>query len=187
MIYFNPDEDNAIECNFEMPQDPDTFIQKLDIEIDDKVINTILLEKAKAKERYEDAIAGGKLGLIAEKVTVGDEYLNMRIGNLQPKKEIKIVMQLVQPLKVIGSAYQFLLPTSFYPDYSKFSKEIDVSYPYKFSYSVLIKSTSTITLISKPENSECKREKSGKFATIFCTEPSRELRVYYRTNNMMTP
>ena len=65
------------------------------------------------------------------------------------------------------SSFLFILPVAYYPNYQKFGY-LD-PYPYKFSYSVVLKSSEKIHLISKPHKSICERDTSGKNATIFCT------------------
>ena len=42
-------------------------------------------------------------------------------------------------------------------------------------------------MISKPENSVIEYDRTGRFATLFCQQPEREIRVFYRTNEMMEP
>jgi hypothetical protein len=86
----------------------------------------------------------------------------------------------------VNSAYSFILPVAFYPNYRKLGADSD-RYPYNFSYSVLIKSENGINMISKPSNSIIEYEKTGRFATIFCAEPDREIQVFYRTNDMENP
>ena len=60
-------------------------------------------------------------------------------------------------------------------------------YPYVFTYSVVIKSKKRITLISKPPNSIVDRAPDGRFATVFCGKPDREIRVCFRSDDMKYP
>ena len=113
--------------------------------------------------------------------------MTIKVGNLMPKQEAKIIMQLVQPIEIVGSSYLFLLPTAFYPDYKKLDPNATVQYPYRFAYSVIMKSSKPISLVSKPANSECRRDPSGQCATIFCSRPDREIRVFYRSADMKLP
>ena len=94
--------------------------------------------------------------------------------------------QLVQSLQVVNSAYSFILPVSFYPNYRKLGADT-AKYPYTFSYSILIKTDSTLSMVSKPANSILEYENSGKYATIFCEEPDREIQVFYRSTDMDQP
>ena len=61
--------------------------------------------------------------------------MTFKIGNLMPDKEINVVVQLIMPLQIVGSAYQFVLPMAFYPDYRQLGAPEQVDrYPYAFSY-----------------------------------------------------
>jgi len=75
---------------------------------------------------------------------------------------------------------------AFYPDYKKLGAGTE-AFPYQFTYSVLIKSIKRISYISKPANSVCEHDQSGKFATIFCAEPDREIRIFFRSDEMKYP
>ena len=104
-----------------------------------------------------------------------------------PFQETTVTMTLVQPIKIVGSSYEFLLPTAFYPDYKKLDDNIEERWPFAFAYSVIMKSTSTINLVSKPESCQMERHEDGKYVTLFSSKPERELRVFYRTNDMAEP
>ena len=92
------------------------------------------------------------------------------------------------PMEIINSSYLFSLPAGFHPDFSKLNMKIDTQYPYKFAYSVIIKSDKKITVISKPTDSiEEIEEPNRNYATILCKKPDRELRVFYRTEDMVAP
>ena len=81
----------------------------------------------------------------------------------------------------MSGAYSFALPVAFYPDYSKLGDATE-SYPYMFSYKVLIKSTKRITYISKPANSTVESDKSGRSATVCCSQPDRDIRIFYKSD-----
>ena len=48
---------NPLEISLKMPVDPDYAVGKIIIEIEGNIIEGKVLEKQKASERYEDAIA----------------------------------------------------------------------------------------------------------------------------------
>ena len=56
---------------YEYPLDAETIFSKLVVTIDDKVIEAKVQEKEKAKEKYDDVIAGGNLGVLAERKSEG--------------------------------------------------------------------------------------------------------------------
>ena len=70
MTYANPGS-SPIECTYEFPLEPQTLLSKLIVTVDDKVIEASVKEKEQAKQEYEDVLAGGNLGVLAERKTIG--------------------------------------------------------------------------------------------------------------------
>ena len=68
--YYNPTHANgventeAIECEFSFPKLPNCTISKMIIQIGDQVVHTVIMEKEKAEERYDDIIAAGNAAVI---------------------------------------------------------------------------------------------------------------------------
>jgi Ca-activated chloride channel family protein len=173
MTYTNPSE-NPIETTYEFPLEADTVLSRLTFKIGEKVVNTVVKEKEKAEEEYENIIVDGDLAVIASRQMEGQKSMSIKIGNLLPGEEITITAQLTKSLQIVNDAYSFILPVAFYPDYNKAGARGD-KYPYHFTYSAVIKSTDGIEMISKPANSIVEYEQSGKYATIFCDKPDREI------------
>jgi hypothetical protein len=173
MTYTNPSDD-PIETTYEFPLEADTVLSSLTFKIGDKVIETVVLEKEKAEEIYEDIVVDGHLAVIATRQMEGQKFMSIKIGNLLPDQDIQITAQLTKPLQIVNDAYSFILPVAFYPDYNKAGASGD-KYPYHFTYSAVIKSVDGIDMISKPANSIVEYDQSGKYATIFCDKPDREI------------
>ena len=76
------------------------------------------------------------------------------MGNLLPGKEAKINFVVVQDVQIVGGAFAYILPQSYFPDYEKhparYGKENKLNY--KFNYSFKILSAEQITYISAPES-----------------------------------
>ena len=66
LIYYNPNEDNALECTYLLPLEKTTVLIKFEAQIDNKTIETKVEAKEKAKEKYEDAVASGNAAVLAE-------------------------------------------------------------------------------------------------------------------------
>ena len=64
--YLNPSETNPLECTYTYPLEKTSFLAKLEVVIDDRIIETKIQDKEKAKERYDDAMASGKAAVFAE-------------------------------------------------------------------------------------------------------------------------
>ena len=58
--FINPYEGSPVEVVYKFPKFDDTVVSKVLISIgDERVIEAKILEKKKAEEKYEDAMAGG--------------------------------------------------------------------------------------------------------------------------------
>ena len=63
----NTSKDNPIECTYLFPLEASTILANFSAKIGDRTINTKVIEKEKAKEKYDDAIAGGHTAVMAER------------------------------------------------------------------------------------------------------------------------
>jgi len=62
--YYNHSE-NPLEVTLMFPVEKDHALGKLNIQIGDDIIEGKILNKEKAEEKYEDAIAGGNTAVMA--------------------------------------------------------------------------------------------------------------------------
>lgn len=114
---------------------------------------------------------------------------------------------MIKPLTIEGGAFEFVMPTSFLPNYKQ--HEVLQSYKvpnqwynpnqdrsladlvpeYTFSHAFDIKTTDKITFVGAPSESvstatptgySIKMDKSAKI-------PKREIKIFYKTNNMFAP
>ena len=100
-------------------------------------------------------------------------------------EEAKLTMQLIYKVPIQCGSYKFTLPVDFYPDYEKMGA--DPSEKYEFDFKCDIKSTKRISQVSIPENATCTRDTTGTSVTVKCTEPSREISIFYRSDEMKYP
>ena len=83
LTYINPSTDSPLECTYTFPLEKTSVLAKFEAVIDDKVVVTKVTEKESAKEKYDDAIAGGNAAVLAERKKK-DETLTVKLGNLLP-------------------------------------------------------------------------------------------------------
>ena len=81
--YTNKDK-NAIECTFEFPLTDNQVVTSLTAMIGDKVIEAKIQDKEEAKEKYDDAIAGGHAAVLGEKSEKKKNAMTLKLGNLLP-------------------------------------------------------------------------------------------------------
>ena len=84
LTYVNPSEQHPLECTFAFPLENTQTLTKFEAIIEDRVINTRVIDKESARERYDDAVAGGKAAVIAERKEKKEESLQVKLGNLLP-------------------------------------------------------------------------------------------------------
>ena len=70
------------------------MLAKFEAVIDDRVIETKVMKKEKAQERYEDAIASGNAAVLAER-TKKQETMTIKLGNLLPGQEATLKLHIV--------------------------------------------------------------------------------------------
>ena len=81
-MYLN-DRTVPIELKFEFPKEEKSLVSSMDITIGDKTIQAKIMEKEKAKEKYDDAIASGNSAAIMNQTS--EDVLSLEIGNVLPK------------------------------------------------------------------------------------------------------
>ena len=76
------------------------------VSIDDKIIISKVMSKEKAEEKYNDAIASGNVGFIS---SYKDNYksYSVNIGNIEPKKEVKLTTIFIEMLGIKDLSYEF--------------------------------------------------------------------------------
>ncbi len=75
----------------------------------------VVVEKAQAEERYEDAVTDGDTAIMLEQVEPG--LYTMNVGNLQPGETVDITIAYAELLKWRDDSLRFFLPTTVAPRY----------------------------------------------------------------------
>ena len=188
LTYTNPSADNPLECTYVFPLEKTTILSKFEAVIGGKTVHTKVTEKEAAKEAYDDAMAGGKAAVMAERSSKKEETMTVKLGNLLPGQDATLKATIVSTLEIFAGHYAFYLPVAFYPDYKKHGQAASDAFIYDFNYTVTILSASGVSDLSLPSNSAVteKDEKKTK-VTISCKQPSRTIDLYYRTGDMLIP
>ena len=151
LTYVNPSEQHPLECNFNVPIEETQTMTEFEAEIDEKIIKTRVIDKETAKEKYDDAVAGGKAAVMAQRKThKTEEDIIVKLGNLLPGKTAKIKATIVGKLEVVGGSYSYQIPTAFYPDYSRCGIDED-AFEYEFEYKVEFNANNPISSLHIPE------------------------------------
>lgn len=87
LTYQNLSENNPLECTYVFPLEKTTLLAKFEAVIDDRVVATKVMEKEKAKEKYDDAVAQGNAAVLAERSSKKEETMTVKLGNLLPGQQ----------------------------------------------------------------------------------------------------
>ena len=151
LTYVNPDPASPIECSYEFPLDKDTIFAKLVCQIGDRQVEAEVKPKEVARKEYDQALARGEAAVLAERDTEKNESMTIKLGNLRPRQEAKLSLQLISRLTIVFGQYKFFLPVDFYPDYRNLGAPTNLKYG--FDFTLHVKSTHKIQQISIPPNS----------------------------------
>ena len=86
------------------PQNPKVQFSKFDLELNGKKVTSKILEKEKAKEKYNDAIASGNVGIIS---SIEDKFIKVKIGNIAPFGVVKLTTEFIQFITSEDMSYCF--------------------------------------------------------------------------------
>eukprot|EP00347_Sterkiella_histriomuscorum_P002847 403366571 len=184
---YSNDTTDPLEITLNVPIEKDYGMGKLTIQIDDNLIEGKILEKEKAKEKYDDALASGHTAVIAqEDENEKEDTIKLIIGNLLPGQEAQVHMQLINVLKIEAAAYTFRVPVQYFPNYN------EDRFQYNYEFVVNLHSDIPITYVSYPTQAHLAQQTQDEnrmHIRIEKTEKSclgidRDLVVYYRTNDM---
>ena len=84
LTYVNPSQDSPLECTYVVPIEKNTLLAKFEAVINDRVVETKVMRKERAQERYDDAVAGGNAAVFAKK-SKKDDTMTIKLGNLLPE------------------------------------------------------------------------------------------------------
>jgi len=99
--YFNH-HNKSVELILKFPHDSSIQFSKFTLHINGKIVISKVLEKEKAKEKYNDAIASGNAGAISSQE---NNFIVVNIGNIQPNCFVKLTTEFIQFLKSEDMSY----------------------------------------------------------------------------------
>ena len=141
--------EKPIELYVTFPLNSKLTLMNFVISIDDKIIISKVMSKEKAEEKYNDAIASGNVGFISSYKDNYNSY-SVNIGNIEPKKEVKLTTIFIEMLGNKDLSYEFNLMEK-YPGFYYEDDEYDDDPSYKSINAVIkIETQSKITRFISP-------------------------------------
>ena len=108
--YYLNNYNNPVELILKLPYNPSIQFSKFTLDINGKKVISKILDKDKAKEKYNDAISSGKTGAISSKE---DNYIIVNIGNIEPKSLVKLTTEFIQFLTSEDMSFCYSTITDF--------------------------------------------------------------------------
>ena len=181
--YVNPYVYSPLECTYVFPVEKTTILAKFEALIDNRVIATKVMEKEKAKEKFDDAIASGHAAVIAKKE---DTTMSVSLGNLLPGQEAVLKQSIICQLEVVGGSFAYNLPSAFYPDYRRHGVRDPADFSYEFNYEVrLIAEGSHISSLSLPQSAEVVEQNEKKDNILIrSTQAIQKFDLFFKTADM---
>lgn len=93
------------------------------ITLGEKTIQAKIMDKEKAKEKYEDAMASGNQVTMLNE---DDKMHQLDIGNIQPNQKAIVEICILRPLSSEDGAFNFRLPTEYFPDAKIFNFSAEI-------------------------------------------------------------
>ncbi|MFC1776691.1 VIT domain-containing protein [Pseudomonadota bacterium] len=112
--YHNQENAN-IEAVYTFPLPLDAVLLDLQVEIAGRVLKGVVVKKAAAEERYEEAIEDGDSAVMLEEIEPG--LYTMNVGNLMPDEQATITFRYAMLYHWIGDRLRIFLPTTIAPRY----------------------------------------------------------------------
>ena len=91
---FSNQNQNPVECVYKFPLDPHFVVTGVSIKMDDKIITTDIMEKEKAKSKYDDTVAQGNTAVRVEYNEELPDIIQMNIGFLPENKSVEITVSI---------------------------------------------------------------------------------------------
>ena len=130
-IYYNPYDDYLDTC-FKFPKGLYQVFDGIEAEIDGKKIKGLIGLRKNVRIKYVTEVAKGSTVIKTEELCpasskVKNDILITQIGNIPPKKEIKITFSFLQTLDVsLNKKFKFILPLVLTPRYVPVKKTFNL-------------------------------------------------------------
>ena len=173
-LHYINKKDNPIELFIEIPMRSELIFDSFIAKIKDEIIKSKIVEKEKAEEKYNDAMAKGNTGILTS-YNLEEKFYSVKIGNLPSKETLELKCYFIQFIP-INKGYFCLNIIKDFPKILNFT-------PNQVPGEVIIETNSEIDTDSKKGKYD--NEKKTKF--IINYENNEIEKIMFKTKNMSTP
>ncbi|CAI2383841.1 unnamed protein product [Moneuplotes crassus] len=135
-----------IECVYQFPLNEEFIVNGVKATIGDKTVETQIMMKEKAAEKYDDSVAQGNTAIRLEYDEENQKALVLNIGQLQKNQEVQIDIRISTKCNSFKHGqYAFVFPVNFLPAFMQMQdNQFKIIKP-KFSCRILLKCDSEVT------------------------------------------
>ena len=190
LTYSNRLSEETIDVEFAYPMVNDQVVQSFSAQIGNRTVVGTVKNKREARVEYRRGKAAGKGVIYAEQ----NEYLKLKLGNLQAGQDALITIKLVESAtELIGGAYSYRVPSKYFPRYKiKGEKQGDYdpnSYTFQYKVDLAAPEGKMINYVSSPSSSNHAEQVGRRLVTIDVppteSPPAKDIHIYYKTTDMM--
>ena len=157
--YYANKFDHPINLTIKFPNNSKIQFSKFTLEMNNKKVISKVIEKTKAEEKYNDAIAGGNTGVFTSKDI---KEIKVNIGNIPSNSIVKLTSEFIQFLSIEDMSYCFTFMKNF-PNFSS-QNNVNNAKLQKIKVKINIKTFSKITrLITKGFNNNLEKKFNENF------------------------
>jgi len=162
-VYYNSG-DQPIEAVYVFPGSTRAAVHALQMKVGERSIEARIMERAKARQDYNDALNNGQTAALLEQER--PNVFQMNVGNILPGDNIEVELQYTEMLVPLNGIYEFVYPTVVGPRYTSSSTGDDAGNEwnanpythegelplYDFSLSCTIQSGSSLHSVKCPSH-----------------------------------
>ena len=176
--YFTNPLEESIELTILFPIKEEISLSKFVVTIDDQIVLSKVMAKEKAEEKYSDAIASGNVGIIS-KYEESEKSYSVNIGNLKPKKQVKLDSIFIQMIGTQDMSYEFSIMEKYPSFYYKGLKGNDKPKNKKIIADFEIQTQSKITRLIAPFYDEQAKKNPNSKYTLQYSQDYKTAKIEY--------
>lgn len=127
--------ETPVEATYQIPidQDKNVVVAGLLFQIGEKMVESKIQEKNKAKEKYDDAISAGNAAVYGED-SEDEKFLKMTIGGIQSMQEVTVKLQIIKKLSIEEGSFALRIPVTYFINFGNgLSAETESLYSFRIS------------------------------------------------------
>ena len=119
--YINPSDQN-LEVIYLFPKSNSAVLDKLTVEFNDKIVESVVMTREVAKAAYKESVAAGETVALAETTSKCRDIVRLKLGNFLPKSIAKVTFTYIEQLELsMNKFWRLTIPSTLTPRYQSCS------------------------------------------------------------------